>query len=146
MSDFANTLHLPAILGGFFDFSASSLNSSIVSLSLSACWSRKEPVPAAQTEFMEKSLTERPFSPKSMSFESSPPISIIVLIWGKSLCVEYAWATISLTGSIPRIEAINLPAEPVTESENSFVTCNPLLVTFFRSSRATVTGCPLCLS
>ncbi len=77
MSDFANTLHLPAIVGGFFDLRLSSLNSSIVSLSLSACWSRNEPVPAAHTEFMENSFT--PFSPSIMSFESSPPSSIMVL-------------------------------------------------------------------
>jgi hypothetical protein len=53
----ANTLHRPAMRGGFFDLSESSLNCSMLILSLSACWSRNDPVPAAQTEFMEKSST-----------------------------------------------------------------------------------------
>ena len=77
MSDFANTLHRPAILGGFFDCRARLLNSSMVSRNRSACWSRKEPVPAAQTEFIEKSFIARPSSPRTISLESSPPISMI---------------------------------------------------------------------
>ncbi len=82
ISDLAKTLHLPAIRGGVLDLRQSELNSSIESLSLSACWSRKEPVPAAQTEFIAKSFAERESSPKTMSLESSPPSSITDLTWG----------------------------------------------------------------
>ncbi|GBE01406.1 hypothetical protein BMS3Abin08_00835 [bacterium BMS3Abin08] len=80
MSDFAKTLHLPATLGGFSDFMAISANSSTLNLNLSACWSRNDPVPAAQTEFNEKSLTDSPSV--IISLESSPPISKIVLTSG----------------------------------------------------------------
>ena len=42
-----------------------------------ACHSKKAPVPAAQTEFILKSLIIE--SSKIINFESCPPISIIVL-------------------------------------------------------------------
>ena len=56
MSDFANTVQRPATRAGLVDRSARSGKSvSMDKPSRSACWSRKEPVPAAQTEFIEKS-------------------------------------------------------------------------------------------
>ena len=87
MSDFAKTVHRPAILGVFFDLRAISANSSIVNPSLDACWSRKEPVPAAHRVFMEKSFIRRrlraPSISNMMNLESSPPISTTLPTWGR---------------------------------------------------------------
>jgi len=85
MSLLAKTLQRPATAGGTFDLRAMAPNSSIVRLSRVACWSRKEPVPAAQAVFMEKSsiLVPPPSScPRTMSLASSPPISMMVLAPG----------------------------------------------------------------
>ena len=86
MSLFANTLQRPAIRGGSFDFSESSPNSFSMEIPMRfACWSRKEPVPAAQRVFSWKSDNlEALLSSSSMniSLESSPPISKIVLTSG----------------------------------------------------------------
>jgi hypothetical protein len=40
------------MVDGFFDFNANLVNSSIVRPNLEACWSRKEPVPAAHSSFI----------------------------------------------------------------------------------------------
>ncbi|MBA7682195.1 hypothetical protein ES703_90542 [subsurface metagenome] len=58
ISVFAKTEHRPAIRGTLALCSASCPNSfSISTPSRCACWSRKEPVPAAQTVFKAKSRT-----------------------------------------------------------------------------------------
>ncbi len=117
MSLFANTLHLPATLGGFGDFSASLPNSSIVRLSRVACWSRKEPVPAAHTEFIWKSsiliFLASPSGDSSISFASSPPISITVLTSGWKYSAAFAWAMTSFVKLAPIREAMSFPPEPV---------------------------------
>ncbi len=105
MSVLANTLHRPAIRGGFSDFRDSSPNSfSMETPSRVACWSKKEPVPAAHIVFMEKSATFICFvvssCSMSISFESSPPISIIVLASGCRVVAALLCATTSLTKAI----------------------------------------------
>ena len=76
MSDSAKTEQRPAIWAPSFASSASPPNSSTGISSLAAWWSRNEPVPAAQTVFMAKSVTTP--SRSRMSLESCPPISITV--------------------------------------------------------------------
>ena len=118
MSLFANTLHRPAMRGGFSLLSAASLNSSIVKPSREACWSRNEPVPAAHSVFVAKSRTRTcPFSgsrSSRISFESSPPISITVRTSGVRAAVARLCAMISLMAGQPRISPASLPPEPVT--------------------------------
>ena len=128
MSLLAKTLHRPAIRGGFLDCSASSPNSPSMETPIRlACWSRKEPVPAAQMLFMAKSsrrLALAPLAPaflpqaslptaasrrlatagaapsafeSTMSLESSPPISMIERTCGYKAATEAHWAMISLT-------------------------------------------------
>ena len=83
MSVLAKTEHLPAMRGGRFERRANSPNSSMAIPSRLACWSRKDPVPAAQREFIEKSFkirTPEESSLKRISLESWPPISIRVFI------------------------------------------------------------------
>jgi len=87
MSLFANTLQRPAIRGGFSDFIASSPNSFSMEIPMRlACWSRKEPVPAAHILLRVKSERRLVFSASSscikISLESSPPISITVFTSG----------------------------------------------------------------
>jgi len=73
--------------------------------SFSACSSRNEPVPAAQTLFIVKSTTT-PLS-MLMNFESCPPISKIVSTVGSRYIAPVAWAVISfLTTSAPMKSAM----------------------------------------
>ena len=118
MSLFANTLQRPAIRGGSTDRRAISPNSfSIATPILLACWSRNEPVPAAQMLFISKSTSpvrpvEVSFS-RIMSFESSPPISITLFASGYSSHDEVAWAMISFTKTPPRSSVASFPPVPV---------------------------------
>ncbi len=87
MSDFAKTVHRPAIRAGSTDCSASSENSSSMAMpSRSACWSRNAPVPAAHNAFMAKSRSRSAPVAGSRSSDSSllscPPISITVRVSG----------------------------------------------------------------
>jgi len=118
MSDLAKTEHLPAMRGGRCDRRARSPNSrSIDRPSRLACWSRNDPVPAAQTVFIEKSSmmprSEDGSSRTRMSLESSPPISMIVRAPGQRRAAARACAMISFTNSAPRISQASLPPEPV---------------------------------
>ncbi len=63
--------------------------------SFSACSSRKDPVPAAQTLFISKSTTLPPQI--LMYLESCPPISKTVSTSGQASTAALAWAVISLT-------------------------------------------------
>ena len=79
---------------------------------LSACSSKKDPVPAAQTLFISKS-TMAPFS-KRINLESCPPISIIVSTSGSMAAAAFAWAVISfLITSAPTKSPTKKRPEPV---------------------------------
>ena len=148
MSDFAKTLHLPAILGGFWDFKAALLNSSMVNPSLDACWSRNEPVPAAQTPFIAKSAISiflvASLNFNKRSFESSPPISIAVLTSGWKRSIALACAMTSLI-KLPPISSLTfLPAEPVTPTL-SILSAGILVTTSERTSITVFKGWPLVL-
>ena len=79
-----------------------------------ACWSRKEPVPAAHIPFMEKSDSRACPSPESMiSLESSPPISMIDRAWGYRAMTEADCAMTSLTNAPPSASAARAPPVPV---------------------------------
>jgi len=143
MSDFANTVHRPAILGGLTDFKAISLNSSMVKHSLDACWSRKEPVPAAHRAFMEKSFI-RSFlfvrsSSNMMSLESSPPMSIMLRTWGYRWVNPLDNATISFMNDAPIRREISFAPVPVTATESISNSFNR----FSRADSVTSIGLPL---
>ncbi len=113
MSDSMKTVHLSPIGGGAEQPSASSLNSPFMLMpSLSACSSKKEPVPAAQTLFISKSTTTPSF--KAMNLESCPPISNIVSTCGSISAAAVACAVISfLTMSAPMKSPDRYLPEPV---------------------------------
>ncbi len=145
MSDFAKTVHLPAIRGILAAFSATSLNSSIVNRSLEACCSRKDPVPAAHRAFIEKSFTRSgafpfPVCSNMISFESSPPISMMLPVAGCKRPIALDTATISFTKGAPMSEANILAPVPVV-AINSI--SYPLIARSI-ASFATTYGFPLC--
>jgi len=105
MSLLAKTEQRPAMRGTWtLRMAISPHSSSIETPRRDACWSRNEPVPAAHSVFMAKSrIRRRPVigsSSSRISFESSPPISMIVRTSGCSAPVALACATTSLTGLI----------------------------------------------
>ena len=79
-------------------------NSSLMEMpSFSACSSKKEPVPAAQTLFIIKS-TMAPFF-REMYLLSWPPISKMVSTSGSMAAEAVAWAVISLRTTSAPIKA-----------------------------------------
>ncbi len=113
MSDSMKTVHLSPIGGGVVHPSARSLNSPLMLMpSLSACSSRKEPVPAAQTLFISKSTTTP--SLRAMYLESCPPISNMVSTSGSISAAAVACAVISfLMMSAPMKSPERYLPEPV---------------------------------
>jgi len=98
---FMNTVQRSPNFPGLFEDRARLPNSSTMLMpSFSACSSRKDPVPAAQTLFISKSTTV-PLS-MLMYLESWPPISKTVSTVGSRSMAAVAWAVISLrTTSAP---------------------------------------------
>jgi len=87
-------------------------SSSIFRPRRSACSSRKEPVPAAQTLFMVKSTTA-PFSSETY-LASCPPISKMVSTRGSACTAPRAWVVISLrTASAPMDSPVRYRPLPV---------------------------------
>ena len=121
----AKTLQRPATRGGCSDFKAVSPKSSMETPMRDACWSRKEPVPAAHAPLSAKSATLGRAFPSSflstMSFESSPPISKIDFTSGWKCVVPAACAVISLTKGIPSRLAISCPPVPVAAAALNWV-------------------------
>ena len=118
MSDLAKTVHRPAMRAGLRLSMAMRANSPSMAMpSRSACWSRKAPVPAAQRAFIEKSssiIWRLPSSQRrERSFESCPPISMIVCASGWNSPTARVCATSSLTCTPPITSAIGPPPEPV---------------------------------
>ena len=99
MSDSAKTVHLPVMRTGFRLRSARAPKSSMAMPSRAAWWSRKLPVPAAQTVFMPKSATIP--SSSSTSLLSCPPISMMVRAPGTARAVATAWLVISFFTTSP---------------------------------------------
>ena len=113
MSDSMKTVQRSPMGGGVEQPRASSLNSPFMLMpSLSACSSRKEPVPAAQTLFISKSTTT-PFF-RAMYLESCPPISNMVSTSGSITAAAVACAVISfLMTSAPMKSPERYLPEPV---------------------------------
>ncbi len=113
MSLSIKTVHRSPIDVGAAHPSASSLNSPFMDMPiLSACSSRNEPVPAAQTLFISKSTTTPFFN--AIYFESWPPISNIVSTVGSMTAAAVAWAVISFRIiSAPTKSPIRYLPEPV---------------------------------
>ncbi len=107
------TVHLSPRRTGTADPRAIGPKSSIATPSFSACSSRKEPVPAAQTLFISKSTTLP--SLMEMYLESWPPISKMVSTSGSISTAALAWADISLrTTSAPTKSPVMYLPLPVT--------------------------------
>ena len=122
-SDSAKTPQRPAIRAGFSDFKAVAPNSSIGTFNLCAWWSRKLPVPAAQTVFIAKSVTIP--SRKIIILLSCPPISKIVCTFGILVLAATACAVISfLTTSAPTNAPAKFRPEPVVPTPCTEYSCN----------------------
>ena len=144
ISDSANTEHRPAILTGLSHFRASAPKSSMGMPSLAAWWSKKEPVPAAQTVFMAKSTTIP--SRSIIILESCPPISIMVFTSGIMLEAAIAWAVISfLTTSAPTTTDATSRPLPVTPTPQISTPSARSPFIFFKHSCTVSIGLPAVL-
>ena len=135
MSDLANTEQRPAMRAARAASRASVPNSSMLSFSRSACWSRKAPVPAAQSSLNAWSWRKGVPSgarPTTMYFESWPPISMMLRASGCCVQAAVACATISLTVASPAGPAISSLPEPVTTTP--VATASPSAATIARST------------
>ena len=118
MSDLAKTVQRPAIRAGLREARASAANSPSMRMpSRSACWSRNEPVPAAQRAFMAKSTSTIWPLVASHSTErnllSWPPISITVRASGWKSPTARVCVTSSFAWMPPTRSATAPPPEPV---------------------------------
>src|SRR5574341_729579 len=132
MSLLAKTLQRPATAGGRLDLRAIAPNSSMERWRRWACWSRKEPVPAAQAVFMEKSATCFPPLPvmpaaairPSGQVVDSPASSAASALRGSPLMREYVSTSTVLRASR---SAVLMVTEPMSMPRKRSLRISPFL-------------------